>query len=173
MKLVFATGGTKSGKSDFMQKYAESVPGKRTYVATGIAMDKEMEERIKKHQRKRDEKWHTLIEEPYDIKTIILELNSNTDVALVDSITVWIGNLLYKFNDNIDNVNEEINGFLDNLKRINYNLFIVSDEVGMGIVPENKLSRIFRDILGETNQKIAKISDEFYTCFSGYTLRLK
>ena len=173
MKVVFVSGGTRSGKSSFAQKYAESIPGKRTYIATAISFDAEMEQRIKKHQQQREDNWHKLIEEPYNLKDIILSLNSKTDVALLDCITLWLNNLFFKFNENIEKINNEIDIFINSIKKINYNLFIVSNEVGMGIVPENKLARIFRDISGETNQKLAKISDEFYICFSGYALRLK
>jgi adenosylcobinamide kinase/adenosylcobinamide-phosphate guanylyltransferase len=173
LKLVFITGGARSGKSSFAQKYAESIEGVRTYIATAIPFDKEMEERIKKHQQMRDSKWHNLIEEPYDLKKVVSDLNKNTDVALIDCITIWINNLLYKFENNIEKTREEIDKFIENILQIEYNLFIVSNEVGMGIIPDNKLARIFRDISGETNQKIAKIADEFYTSFSGFPLRLK
>jgi adenosylcobinamide kinase/adenosylcobinamide-phosphate guanylyltransferase len=173
MKFIFVTGGCRSGKSDFTQKYAESLEGKRTYIATALPIDSEMEERIKKHQEKRKKKWHFLIEEPFDLKNTVIRLNGKTDIGLIDCITVWINNLLYKFDNSYEKTTEEINLFIENLKKVEYNILIVSNEVGAGIVPMNKLARMFRDISGETNRKLAKISDEFYTCFSGYPLRLK
>ena len=173
MKLVFVSGGTRSGKSSFAQKYAESIEGIRTYIATAIPFDDEMKQRIKKHQQLRGSSWHKLIEEPYNLKDSVLSLNNNTNVALIDCITVWINNLLYRFNENVSETVKEIDKFIENIKKINYNLIIVSNEVGMGIVPENKLARIFRDIAGETNEKIAHIADEFYISFSGYQIRMK
>ena len=173
MKFVFVTGGNRSGKSDFAQKYAESIQGFKTYVATAISTDKEMEDRISKHREKRGKLWDNLVEEPYNLKKVILDLNGKTDVALIDCITVWINNLLYKFDNNIEKTYSEINLFMENLKKVEYNIFIVSNEVGMGIVPLNKLARVFRDISGETNQNLAKLADEFYTFFSGYPIRLK
>ena len=173
MKFVFVTGGNRSGKSDFAQKYAESIEGVRTYIATATVTDKEMEQRILLHKSKRGKEWHNVVEEPFDLKNAILNLNGKTDVALIDCITVWINNLLYKLENNVSATEKEITLFLKNLEKVEYNIFIVSNEVGMGIVPANNLARLFRDISGKTNQQLAKLSDEFYTFFSGYPLRLK
>jgi len=171
--IIFVSGGTRSGKSRFAQLKAESFEGKRTYIATAIPVDDEMKERIKIHKQNRStEIWHELIEEPYDIPEILIKLNKKTDVVLLDCITIWLSNILLKFND-IKKVTDKIDDLIDSLKKIEYNIILVSNEVGMGIVPENKIARIFRDLSGIANQKISKISDEFYVIFSGYPLRLK
>jgi len=170
-KIIFVTGGCRSGKSDYAQKKCEEFKGIKTYIATAIAFDKEMEERIKLHQSKRTG-WN-LIEEPLDIPRKLVELNGKTDVALLDCVTLWLNNLILKYNFNNDLITNNINDFTQSLKKIEYTLYIVSNEVGMGIVPENKLARFFRDLSGKTNQLIASLSDEFYVFFSGYSLRLK
>jgi len=172
-KIVFVTGGARSGKSDFTQKYAESMEGYRLYIATAIPFDDEMAERIKKHKEKRENLWHGLIEEPYNLHKSVLRLNPEPNVVLIDCITLWLNNLLLKYENNVKKIYNCIDELSDNIRQVRYNLFIVSNEVGMGIVPENRLSRLFRDISGYANQKIASVSNEFYVTFSGYNLRLK
>jgi len=168
---VLITGGARSGKSEFAEKICLSLPGKRTYLATAIPFDDEMKKRISIHKERRDpSKWHELIEEPYNLPEILL--NVKTDVLLLDCITLWLNNLLLK-NESEKFLYSQIQLFVDSLKKINYNIVLVSNEVGMGIVPENKLGRIFRDIAGFANKKIAEVVDEFYIIFSGYSIKLK
>ncbi len=172
-KIIFVSGGTRSGKSDFAQKIAESFNGIRTYIATAIAFDDEMKKRIELHKSKRSKDiWHNLVEEPYNLPEVLISLKNTTDVVLVDCITIWLSNLLLK-NEDKSFLEKQIDLLVESLKKINYNIVLVSNEVGMGIVPENKLARLFRDISGIANQKISIISDEFYIIFSGYPLRLK
>ncbi len=172
-KVVFVVGGNRSGKSFFAQTYAESLSGKRVYVATAIAFDEEMKERIRKHKSIRADKWHETIEEPYNISRILSNMRGKTDVMLIDCITLWLNNLILKFENDFQKIYREIDKFVKEISNVTYNLFIVSNEVGMGIVPENKIARLFRDLSGYANQKIAKASDEFYISFCGYNLRLK
>ena len=149
--IILVSGGTRSGKSKFAQLKAELFEGKRTYIATAIPIDDEMEKRIKIHKQNRDpKKWENLIEEPYDIPEILIKLNKNTDVALIDCITIWLSNLLLKFNE-IKKVLDRVNDLINSLKKIEYNIILVTNEVGMGIVHENKIARIFRDLSGITN----------------------
>ena len=172
-KAVFIVGGNRSGKSKFAQNYAESISGKKIYLATAIAFDLEMKERIKKHKTDRGNLWDATIEEPYNIEKVIRELQGKTNVLLIDCITLWLNNLLMRHNEEIEKIYNIIDNFVNTVSKVNYNIFIVSNEVGMGIVPENKLARIFRDLSGYANQQIAKIVDEFYISFCGYTLRIK
>ncbi len=172
-KIVFTLGGNRSGKSDFTQKYAESLEGVKTYIATAIPFDQEMKKRIEMHRVKRGKKWDKLIEEPYKLPFVVSDLIGKSDIVLIDCITIWLSNLLLKDENNISLIYQKIDELILNISNINYNLFIVSNEVGMGIVPENRLARIFRDISGVANQKLAEISDEFYIAFAGFPLRLK
>ncbi len=172
-KIIFVSGGARSGKSEFAEKICKNLPGVRTYLATAIPFDNEMKERILKHQERRDPSiWHHLIEEPYNLPEILIKLKNKTDVLLIDCITIWLSNLLIK-NQDEKFIYSQIYLLIDSLKEINYNTVLVSNEVGMGIVPENKLARIFRDISGFANKRIAATADEFYVIFSGYSLRLK
>ncbi len=174
IRKILVTGGARSGKSEFAENLCLNIPGKRTYLATAIPFDDEMKQRIKLHKKRRDPNlWHNLIEEPYNIPEILVSLNSKIDVLLLDCITIWLNNLFLKIGTDESIIFKEIEKFLKVLQGINYNIVIVSNEVGMGLVPENKLARIFRDISGKVNKKMAKIVSEFYIIFSGYALRLK
>ncbi len=173
-RKIFVLGGAKSGKSRFAQNLAESFQGKRTYIATALPIDDEMKDKIEKHKNNRNpELWHNLIEEPYELPEILMKLNNNTDVVLVDCLTVWLSNIFMKFEDDYDKILEKINLLENAIMNLKYNIVLVSNEVGMGIVPANKLARIFREFSGIMNQKVASISDEFYLFFCGYSIRLK
>ncbi len=172
-KVVFVVGGNRSGKSKFAQEYAESIKGKRIYLATAIAFDEEMKSRIEKHVRDREGKWDSTIEEPVNVEDVLSSLNGKADVVLFDCITLWLNNLLMKYDNNQNLIYNKIENLKSVIENVHYNLFIVSNEVGMGIIPENKLARFFRDLSGHTNQLIAKVANEFYVSFCGYTLRLK
>ncbi len=174
IRKILITGGARSGKSEYAENLCLNIPGKRAYLATAIPFDDEMKNRIKIHKKRRDPNfWHKLIEEPYNISEILISLNSKIDVLLLDCITIWINNLFFKIGTDESVIFEEVDQFLEVLQVIDYNIVIVSNEVGMGLVPENKLARIFRDISGKVNKKIADIVSEFYIIFSGYALRLK
>jgi len=170
-KKILVVGGARSGKSEFAENLCLNLTGKRTYLATAIPFDQEMKKRIQQHKKRRNSSfWHDLIEEPYNLPAKLLEIE--TDILLVDCITIWLSNLLLKNTDE-KFLNSQINLLIDSLKKINYNIVLVSNEVGMSIVPENKLARIFRDISGFANKKIAETVNEFYIIFSGYPLKLK
>ena len=174
IRKILVTGGARSGKSEFAENICLNIPGKRTYLATAIPFDDEMKKRISLHQKRRDTNlWHNLIEEPYDICEKLNLMKGKTEVLLLDCLTIWLSNLLLKYEMNEKRIISEIDNFVDIVEHINYNIVLVSNEVGMGIVPENKLARIFRDISGIANKKIANIVNEFYIIFSGYPLRLK
>lgn len=148
-------GGCKSGKSKFALNLANNISATRKiFVATSVPTDLEMKERVLAHKREREESWLT-IEEPVLVPEIIEEYSSKTDVILIDCLTLWISNLLFK-----DYGKEKIFGYIQQLvnsvKNTECPVILVSNEVGAGIVPENKLARLFRDIAGIANQEIAK-----------------
>lgn len=183
-KLIFITGGARSGKSASALKLAGSISGKKAYLATAQPLDMEMAERIKKHRSDRDDCWAT-IEEPLDISDIIKN-NSKYNVILLDCLTIWISNLMHKkttgtFQETSitdeksvsQTVYREVDNLINTCRVSNANLIIVSNEVGLGIVPDNPLARLFRDIVGFANQKMAEAADEVYLVVSGITTRIK
>jgi adenosylcobinamide kinase/adenosylcobinamide-phosphate guanylyltransferase len=167
-KIVFITGGVRSGKSSFVLKEASKILGKKVYIATAEALDEEMKERIKDHKRKRGKDWDTY-EEPIKIADVIKNIEDQYSVIVIDCLTLWLSNLFL----NNKNVEKEIESFHCSLSTVHSPLFIVSNEVGMGIVPENKMARNFRDMSGILNQKVAEISDEVYVVIAGIPLKIK
>ena len=173
-ELIFILGGARSGKSNFALKLAESIKGKRLYIATAEALDEEMEERIKKHKKERGNNW-TTIEEPIKIADVIKK-NKKYDVILLDCLTLWISNLMHKEargKGQGARGKKNIETLMNTCANSKTNIIIVSNEVGMGIVPDNPLARQFRDIAGFANQKIADAADEVYFMVSGIPMRMK
>lgn len=177
MRIVFITGGARSGKSRFALEKANSMNGKKVYIATAEPLDEEMRERIKRHKEERGREWLTM-EEPIKIPKLLRELKGECDVILLDCLTLWLSNLMVAGRE----LSGEIEEFIAALKGIKNSsssclqplaLFIVSNEVGMGIVPENELARRFRDLAGMLNQRVAEIADEVYFLVSGIPLKIK
>jgi adenosylcobinamide kinase/adenosylcobinamide-phosphate guanylyltransferase len=169
-KIKLITGGSRSGKS-FHALEAAMKYNKRGFIATAIPFDDEMKLRIDKHKAERNKKFLTL-EEPYNISKAIIELENKVDVMILDCISVWIGNLLYKYGEDKNNF-AELSDFYHKLNNLKCNIIIVTNEVGMGIIPENKLARHYRDLAGFTNQKIAKLADEVIFMVSGIATKIK
>lgn len=173
-RIVFVIGGARSGKSSFALKEASGIPGRKLYIATAEPLDKEMKERIERHKRERSSEWE-VIEEPVDIASILKKTGSY-DVLLLDCLTLWVSNILARYPERARQ-QDLINGFLYSLGELkkypNATLFAVSNEVGMGIVPQNELARDFRDLSGLLNQRVAEMADEVYFVISGIPLRIK
>lgn len=172
-KIVFVIGGARSGKSRFALKTAAACTGKKAYIVTAQALDSEMEERVKKHRKERPDYWVT-VEEPLNIAPVVKEAITRYDVVLVDCLTLWLSNLVHAEHDVDAEIDKFVN-FLKNpeLRTMNYELFLVSNEVGMGIVPENDLARRFRDMAGTMNQKVAEAANEVYLVTTGIPLKIK
>ncbi|HGJ67293.1 TPA: bifunctional adenosylcobinamide kinase/adenosylcobinamide-phosphate guanylyltransferase [bacterium] len=173
MSLIFITGGARSGKSTLAVELAKKYNGKVTFIATAQAGDDEMKKRISLHKQERPQEW-TTIEEPIDVASAI-DSAVGYDIIIIDCITLLVSNLLCK-NENMDETQwifEKINDLVYSAKRFDGTVIIISNEVGMGIVPENKLARDFRDIAGKANQIIAGSADKVYVCFSGIPLLIK
>jgi adenosylcobinamide kinase/adenosylcobinamide-phosphate guanylyltransferase len=170
--ITLITGGARSGKSSFALKLAEEKYQTRVFVATAAAMDDEMKNRISNHQKERGNKYHTY-EEQITIVDILKSLPEHMEVAVIDCITVWIGNLFYKFNNSVKQIQEVINEFISYISCPSCNLIFVTNEVGNGIIPENSTARLFRDIAGSTNSLIARKADSVYICFLGIPQKLK
>jgi adenosylcobinamide kinase / adenosylcobinamide-phosphate guanylyltransferase len=171
-KIYYVTGGARSGKSSFALQLAAPYV-KRVFLATAEPFDGEMEQRIGKHREERGEQF-TTVEEPIALDRALRELPSGTDVVLLDCLTVWTGNLMhYAEGRGEGEIDKQVERFLDALHHLPCDIIIVSNEVGMGIVPENAMARRFRDIAGIINQRVASLSTEAWLLCSGLPLRLK
>ncbi|MCA1797806.1 MAG: bifunctional adenosylcobinamide kinase/adenosylcobinamide-phosphate guanylyltransferase, partial [Geobacteraceae bacterium] len=157
--MLYISGGARSGKSSYAEQRALSLSGPRSYIATCPVLDAEMAVRIERHQQRRaDQNWHT-IEEATRLATALKDTRDSR-VVLVDCITLWINNLLYRAEKHCESLDEDA---IYNLTREVINatrqgertVIFVSNELGMGIVPDNALSRHYRDLVGRCNQILA------------------
>ncbi len=175
--LIFITGGCRSGKSTFALKLAEEMEGPRTFLATCPVLDDEMASRIEKHRAERSALlWYTL-ETPYDLGPALSHPDSSR-VYLLDCLSLWVNNLMYRSEQegHLFSEHEAIQACEELLAVIrphDYTLIVVSNEVGMGIVPNTPLGRCYRDVLGRANQFIAQASNSAYFMVSGIPLKLK
>lgn len=171
-KITFVIGGCRSGKSSFALDQANKVAKKDKYfIATSQPLDPEMEKRVEKHQKERGKDWQT-IEEPVLIHEIVNEYSGKAHVILIDCLTLWLSNLLYHSYDT-DGILEILNQFEKAILRCECPVFLVSNEVGQGIVPENKLAREFRDLAGMIHQRMAKLSDRVVMTVAGIAVEIK
>lgn len=175
-RLIFITGGARSGKSVFAQKLANRLSKKVTYIATAQARDKEMKLRIKIHRKNRPSHWKT-IERKKNVTEVLSRIAEKSEVILLDCLTLLISNLLLSGRPvcrrGRKDVLREIRRLVSKIKEIKPTVLIVSNEVGMGIVPDNKLARRFRDIAGRANQIVARASDKVYLIVSGISVKVK
>jgi adenosylcobinamide kinase/adenosylcobinamide-phosphate guanylyltransferase len=170
-RMIFITGGCRSGKSRYALHYANQHFSKKLFLATSEALDEEMAQRIKNHKKVRGPEWQT-IEEPVDIVNKIKEDGSESEVILIDCLTLWLYNLLMRW-DNDLRIMEEMEKLIEIIKQSPTSFILVSNEVGMGIVPADPLSRRYRDLLGIINQNIAEALDTVIFMVSGIPLFLK
>ena len=165
---LLVLGGARSGKSVFAEERCACEPGEKIYLATAQAHDEEMQMRIQQHQERRGDDW-ALLEEPLELVGA-LEGNAATGrTILVDCITLWISNLMMNDGD----VAGEVGKLSDLLPTLAGNVVLVTNEVGLGIVPDNALARAFRDEAGLANQMLADMCDEVVFMAAGLPLWLK
>ncbi len=169
MKITLITGGARSGKS----RYALDLAGRcdsAAFIATSVPSDDEMKQRIENHKKERGGSFAT-IEEPVDLAGAVTSLPGGTGTAVIDCLTTWLGNLTHDQPDK--EIFPEIDAFLRTIEAPPCNLIIVTNEVGMGIVPDNAMARRFRDIAGNVNQKVAGLADEVILMVSGIATTIK
>ena len=169
-EIILITGGARSGKSEYAERRAVEMGGRRLYLATAEAKDEEMAQRIAEHRKRRGNQWHT-IEEPLELTQALLAENGKTDCALVDCLTLWISNLLIRRDE--EYASEKVEELIEKLPQLNFHLVFVTNEVGWGIVPDNPLARKFRDLAGWTNQRIAQAANEVILMVSGMPMIAK
>lgn len=167
-RSVFVLGGARSGKSRFAEELAVKTGGRLHYLATGRAFDDEMAERILHHQARRSGEWRTY-EAPVDIAAVLERLDSAENVVLIDCLTLWLTNLMME-NADIEAAFARLEAAIVSVKA---RMIFVSNEVGLGIVPENRMAREFRDHAGRLHQRIATLAGEVYFVAAGLPLKMK
>ncbi|MDF2890052.1 MAG: cobinamide kinase [Clostridia bacterium] len=183
-KLILITGGARSGKSSFAEKMAAGISDKVLYIATAVAFDEEMQERIMKHKQTRPQSWNTY-EGFRDLDKVILDANCY-EAILLDCVTVMLTNLLWEYpgmdfetpsqellNKAEDFVRCEFDKLLKAAQVYQGSLIMVTNELGSGLVPEAPIARSFRDIAGRVNQQIAAHCQEVYLAVCGIPMQIK
>jgi len=181
-RTIFLIGGARSGKSTYAQELAAEIGKKALFVATATAGDEDMRRRIEKHKQERPAAWNTL-EAPLEVGKHIFQTWQNEDVILIDCLTLLVNNVFCRFGDqDFDSIEDavlekdvlaEIDGLIQCIEQIDASFVIVSNEVGLGLVPDNRMGRLYRDILGRANQMIARAVTEVYFMAAGIPLQLK
>ncbi len=176
-EIILISGGCRSGKSRYAEELTQQSGSKILYIATAPVFDLEMQKRVELHQQARAGKGWDTIEEELDLNTIFKN-NINYNGILVDCLTLWINNLMYHYEKQDITINEaiitdKVREFLTTLNYLNLRVVLVINEVGMGVVPENPLTRLFRDLSGRCSQLIAQAADQVYFMSCGIPLKLK
>ncbi len=177
-RLTLILGGARSGKSTFAQQMAKELGGEQVlFVATAEAGDEEMRERIETHQRERPAGWRTL-EAQRDIGRAILEQAGEAEIVLVDCVTMLVSNLLMDAQDPFaadveTSVMDEVRALAACTEQLSSHLVVISNEVGLGLVPPYPLGRAYRDLLGKANQMLAHRADEVYLLIAGISMQVK
>lgn len=166
--VTLVLGGARSGKSHYAEQLIESSAESAVYLATSEAHDAEMAERIRRHQERRGEAWRT-VEEPLDLAAALEREATPERPVLVDCLTLWLSNLLAAERD----IEREFCDLSDCLGRLAGPVVLVSNEVGLGIVPMTPLGRAFRDHAGRLNQAVARAASRVEFIAAGLPLRLK
>ena len=168
-KITLILGGARSGKSVFGEKLALNKDSKPIYIFTAQSFDKEMDERIRIHKdRRKKQSWQD-VEATINLPAAISELGKKEKVILVDCLSLWLTNLIL----NERNIDRDIAEFLNALEKSPGDVILVSSEVGLGIVPDNEMSRVFRDHLGLLHQKVAAISETVIMMVAGIPMIVK
>jgi len=181
-KMILLLGGARSGKSRYAQELAQKTNRKVLFVATATAGDEDMRRRIIKHQNERPRDWITL-EASTHIGRYIENDIGDARVVIIDDITLLVNNLFFEIDgldfDQVDEslldkkVKAEIKELLACIKKTDADYIVISNEVGLGLVPDNHMGRLYRDILGRANQLLAQDATEVYLMVAGIPLRVK
>ena len=178
-EIWFVTGGARSGKSRFAERLAASTDRAVVYIATMEASDEELRARIAAHRAQRPDAWHT-VEAPLELASALASIESDT-CALIDCVSLWVNNRLLPLGESptpeaVDELEaalrEELDRLIDQARARSGPVIVVSNEVGAGVVPEYPLGRVYRDLLGRTNQQLASAADRAWLLVAGRTLEL-
>jgi adenosylcobinamide kinase/adenosylcobinamide-phosphate guanylyltransferase len=169
--VTLVLGGVRSGKSRWAQELAAKSE-RVAYVATAQARDAEMRAKIRRHQEDRPAHWQT-IEEPLELARVLMDNAEKFDLLLVDCLTVFVSNLMEAAETDEASMERRIDAFLEALRSAPTAVILVSNEVGSGVVPPYPAGRVYRDALGELNQRVAAIADNVVLMVAGLPLALK
>jgi adenosylcobinamide kinase / adenosylcobinamide-phosphate guanylyltransferase len=170
--ITLITGGSRSGKSVYaIARATEGRDARCAFLATAEALDDEMRSRIARHRANRPDAFET-IEEPLNIVASLARLSGRADVIVIDCLTLWVSNLMAT-GARDEAILLEADALAATLRETPASSFVVTDEVGSGIVPDNPAARRFRDLLGWTNQKIGRVADEIILMVAGHPMRVK
>jgi len=165
-------GGCRSGKSSYALETAQKFSGtKKVFIATCVPRDDEMKLRVTRHQQERNRHWHT-VEAPLHLAEAIVEAGGKASVLLVDCLTLWVNNLLMENYDS-EQILDLVQSLTHSVSSVTCPVILVSNEVGTGIVPENKLARLYRDLVGSTNQAVAACADQVVWTVAGIPVVIK
>jgi len=175
-QLCFILGAVRSGKSGFALSLADRTGGQALFVATAEALDEEMRERIERHRRERPEHWRT-VEAPVGVGEALLTKTRDADVVLIDCLSLLVANIMGEDTEDAAALEARLDAEIDDLLAA-YNdgmatFIVVSNEVGMGVVPAYASGRLFRDALGRANQKLARAADRVYWMVAGLAVEVK
>lgn len=166
------TGGVRSGKSGYALELAKPYSGPKCFMATAETLDEEMKERVRKHQAERGAEWIT-VEVPLHLGEALRQKNSAVHFIVIDCLTLWVNNLLhYQTSKGLD-IETEIQRFEKALQETQIPAAIVTNEVGLGIMPDNPLARRYADLLGGLNQRIARLCDQVIFMVAGIPMPIK
>lgn len=183
-KIIIVTGGVRSGKSSFAQKLVLDYDKQVRYIATAEGNDDEMKKRIKHHKEHRPSTWE-IVEETINIDELFTNNQDNTEdkITMIDCITLWTTNLLlqkdndgkecWESEEGIKFFEAKVDSFVEALKNYNQPVVIVTNEVGWGGIEIYPLGRVYQDMLGFTNQKLAAVADEVYLVTCGIPMQIK
>lgn len=178
MKLTFILGGARSGKSAYAQKLADESGKPVTFLATAQALDEEMSARIHKHQTERPAGWQTL-EVPFEVASRVKEIKS--EIVILDCITLLVSNVLMQFvNDDfaeevpfMKEIQKEVEDLLLAIRESDQHWILISNEVGLGLVPPYQMGRVYRDGLGWANQRLAREADKVIFMVAGIPMSVR
>ncbi|MGI1658668.1 MAG: bifunctional adenosylcobinamide kinase/adenosylcobinamide-phosphate guanylyltransferase [Desulfitobacterium sp.] len=186
--FVLITGGARSGKSSFAELLAAYPRQPVTYVATAQVYDEEMALRVKKHQNQRPSHW-ALVEEPLALAAVLERYRQEKGVILVDCVTLWLTNLLLsrypeekvlqgrEYTETLHELElwilDQVKTVSDLAQEVTPQVIMVTNEVGNGIVPDNPLSRVYRDLAGRANQILGRSASQVYSVVAGYPVEIK
>lgn len=178
-RLILVTGGARSGKSTFAQRLAQQSGRPVAYLATLKPLDEEMGERVRRHQMMRPTEWKTF-EESLEVPSALRKLDGFDGVVILECLTLLVTNLLMQGIDSGDDdasledfILASIDELIETAIAASFSLIVVTNEVGLGIVPDSRLGRLFRDIAGLANQRVASRASSVYLVISGIPVTLK
>jgi adenosylcobinamide kinase/adenosylcobinamide-phosphate guanylyltransferase len=168
---VLVLGGARSGKSAYALQRAQEWEGRLVYLATAEGKDEEMRKRIARHRtRRRSRRWET-IEEPLEVVWQLKEMDGSIGAVVLDCVTLWVSNALLTHQE--EELENQVAELVEEIPLFPFHFLVVSNEVGLGLVPDTPLGREYRDLLGTVNQQLAKVCKEVVFMTAGLSLKVK